>query len=184
MRFLAQHLRKGALLLAAVGSVMQPFPAAAEDKAALVKAAFLYNFLKFVQWPGDRAVNARTSVDICILGSNPFDGAATAIMKEASTSARKLNFVEEKSPQEAAKHCHIVYIPGAEEARAAEITAALRDLPVLTVSDGEEFAQKHGMIGFVLVEGKIKLAVNLPALTAAGLKADAQMLEIAHKVIK
>ncbi|MBV8939164.1 MAG: YfiR family protein [Alphaproteobacteria bacterium] len=164
---------------------MAPLPAVAADaKEYLVKAAFMYNFVKFVEWPGELAVSKRKSIDICATGDGAFVSSAANVFKEASTAALKLNMVEEKNWQDAASHCHMLYIGQGQEAHVAEILAALKQKPVLTVSDLDNFAQSGGIVGFVLSDNKIKLVVNTRAASEAGLRVDAQLLEIALKVIK
>lgn len=155
---------------------------AQDNKEYLVKAAFIYNFVKFVEWPGDKAVSNHPTIDICVLGDGPMSSTAS-IFKQASTSKLSLSLVSEASPKAALGHCHVVFIDESESGRMGEILGTLKDKPVLTVSDADGFVEQGGMIGFVLAENKIKFAVNLKAVTAGGLRVDAQLLEIAIKVI-
>lgn len=154
-----------------------------EDKESLIKAAFLYNFVKFVEWPDDAANTAR-HIDICVLGGNGFAEVAGKVLKEASSPMLQLNLVTGKTPAEAAGQCRVVYVSHTEEGNAQEIIDALKSAPVLTVSDIPNFADKQGMIGFVQVEKKIKLVINADAISRANLRVDAQLLEIAYKVIR
>lgn len=158
--------------------------AEAGSKEYLVKAAYLYNFIKFVEWPGEMAVSKQKNIDVCVLGANPFDAQASTVLAAASTPALKIALVEERDVRAAAGHCHIVYISRAEEGRVRDILDALKGSHALTVSDIEGFAEKQGMVGFGLAEGKVKLNVNTAALSQAGLRMDAQLLEVAGKVIR
>jgi hypothetical protein len=90
--------------------------------------------------------------------------------------------VNESSAASAASHCHVVFIASGSDVGAAK--TALQGKPVLTVSDSEGFAESGGMIGFVVADNKIKIEVNPKAASAAGLRVDAQLLEIALKVIR
>ena len=148
------------------------------SKEYLVKAAFIYNFVKFVEWPSQSAKPA--VVNICIIGSNPFGTA----FKDASTASLTLNVIEEKSAKSVMTHpCQVTFISQSEEGRLPEILGSLKTSPVLTISDMEQFASKGGMIGFVTSEGKIRLVVNTKASTGVGLRISAQLLEIALSVI-
>ena len=152
------------------------------NKEPLIKAAFIYNFVKFVEWPAPKAISQQASIDICVLGENAIASAAE-IFKAASTSKLTLSLVQESSAKKAASHCHIVFISQSEMGHFAEIMGAFKGQPVLTVSDIDNFAESGGMIGFVTNDNKIKVEVNTKAVTSAGLRVDAQLLEIAVKVI-
>jgi hypothetical protein len=177
-----RYLQYGLALLLAL-ALATPLSARADDsKEYLVKAAFIYNFTKFVQWPGDKAIGGQSNIDICMLGNSPLI-ATSDVFKKASTPKLSLSLVEEKSWREAPGHCHIVFISTSQESQLGEMLAFLKDRPVLTVSDMGGFANRGGMIGFVLSDNKIKLEINTRALNAAGMKVDAQLLEIALRVI-
>lgn len=170
-----------ACLLASVSSAS--LLARADDNTEyLVKAAFIYNFVKFIAWPDGKAINSQSKIDICVLGDSGMQQTGS-VFKEASTPKLALNLVEEKTPRAVAGHCHVVFIATSEEAHINDILAALRGQPVLTVSDMDNFVEHGGMIGFVMKDNKVKIAVNTKAVTSANLRVDAQLLEIAAKVI-
>jgi len=157
-----------------------PQTLADDGKESLVKAAFIYNFVKFVEWPDGKSIGKLSNIDICTLGISSIDNAAN-VFKAASTDKLKLTMVQEKELSNIVKHCHIVFI--GESDNLEQTLASLKSSPVLTVSDREGFAEKGGMIGFVKSDNKIKIEVNTKAISAAGLRVDAQLLEIALKVI-
>jgi hypothetical protein len=165
-------------------SVLASTPAAVadEEKESLVKAAFIYNFVKFIEWPGDRATSKLSNIDICTVGSSSINK-ASKVFQAASTEKLKLSLVPESNWRNADKHCHILFISASESSAVAEILGTLKTKPVLTVSDSDQFAEQGGMIGFVMSDNKIKIAVNTKSITSAGLRVDAQLLEIALKVI-
>ncbi len=172
------------LILAGFALAAAPAPAPAEDgsKEYFVKAAFIYNFIKFTSWPGEKALSRQKNADICVLGGDPF-GKAAAVFKEGSTPNLSLRMVG-ISDVHAAGACHILFISRSEEPRVLAHLGALTKEPVLTVSDIEGFAAKGGMVGFVEQQGKIRFVANLKAAESAGLKLDAQLLEIALSVIR
>lgn len=155
---------------------------AQETKEYLVKAAFIYNFVKFVEWPGVKAISKQSAIDICVMGESPLL-AASSVFKAASTSKLALSLVPENDIKAAIGHCHVLFISESEAGRMHDILAALKGSPVLTVSDTDGFAEKGGMIGFVMSDSKIKVVVNTKSVTQAGMRVDAQLLEIALKVI-
>lgn len=155
---------------------------AQENKEFLVKAAFIYNFVKFVEWPGAKAIAGQSNIDICVAGEGGMMSTGS-VFQAASTGKLKLSLVAEANAASAASHCHVLFIDSSEEGRLATILAALKDSPVLTVSDIDGFIEKGGMIGFVNHNNKIKLEVNARSVTDAGMRVDAQLLEIALRVI-
>lgn len=167
----------GAVFLALYSAFAQ-----AESKEYYVKAAFLYNFVKFVEWPDTKAIANVTNIDICVLGSNPF-GEAESVFREASTERLKLTLLHERAWKGTNANCHILFISRSEAGDLEQVLAALRTAPVLTVSEIEGFANRGGMIGFVTYQNKIKLVINRKAASTAGLRVDAQLLEVAHEVI-
>jgi len=176
-------LRYGFAAILVCGMALTPaFGRAEDNKEYLVKAAFIYNFVKFIEWPGELAIGKQSSIDVCILGDSPLRKTSD-VFKAASTAKLSLSLVEEKNWKNAPSHCHILFISDSEEGKVGEILAGLKGQPVLTVSDIDHFAEDDGMIGFVNSDNKIKLVVNTKSTAAAGMKADAQLLEIALKVI-
>lgn len=138
-----------------------------------VKAAFIYNFTKFVEWPGDSAISNNTSINICTVGANPF-GEAMAVFRKASTDKLKLNVVPRTAGSLAG--CHIAFYTSG-------VPVGVTD-HVLTVGEGDDFVENGGMIGFKLVDNKVKIEINRQAATDADLKINPQLLEVAVKVIK
>ncbi len=167
----------------AFATVGLPQVSRADDhKEYLVKAAFIYNFVKFVEWPGAKAISQQPRIDICVLGESQMIN-AKEVFKAASTEKQTLSLVQENNPKNIAAHCHIVFISQSESGRLAEVLTTLKGQPVLTVSDINNFAEDGGMIGFVANDNKVKVEVNTHSVTTAGLRVDAQLLEIAVRVI-
>lgn len=173
--YLAAGCLIGALSLSA-GSIY-----AQDNKEYLVKAAFIYNFTKFVEWPGDKAISKQSSVDVCMVGDSGMAETA-AVFKKASTVKLSISLVREKNISNLG-HCHIVFISGGESGKLPGLLEAMKGRPILTVSDIDDFAEQGGMIGFVMVGDNIKLAANTKVAAASGLRIDAQLLEVAHQVI-
>ncbi len=184
---MTNNISKYGLAAIAVTLLTQPVSNAYADdtqvfKDNLVKAGYIYNFVKFVEWPGDKSPANLSNLDICVMGDSPIS-TTSVVFKSASTPKLKLSLVEEPSASNAIKHCHILVIGNSEDEKLPQILAALRTQPVLTVSEISNFVDAGGMIELLTVDGSVKFLVNLKPVSAAGMRIDAQLLEIAKKVI-
>jgi hypothetical protein len=146
-----------------------------------VKAAYLYNFTKFVKWPTDAPSVAAPRFSICVLGRDPFGPVLdSAIMGEVvdgkSVIARRI-----AGPMEA-EECGIVFISSMEAGRLDAILAQIGKHSVLTVSDIPQFAQHGGMVQFVVEANKVRFEVNLPAAENNGLVLSSDLLKVAVRV--
>jgi len=134
-----------------------------------IKAGYLYNFTKFITWPGDDT----KTFNLCILGDNPFGDLIDPI-EQRSALGRPIKLIRLGSFTRQSR-CHIIFI------------SAIKDLPsakaftrTLTVGESDGFAAQGGMIGFVNNESRIKLQINLQAIRQSGLKISAKLLEVAE----
>lgn len=143
-----------------------------------VKAAYLYKFGAFVQWPNAAASNA---FSICILGRDPIGPVLDSTISGEALGDKKLTATRVSTPQEAA-HCQILYVGITEESRLRSILPALSKLPILTVSDIPHFVDRGGMIQFVLENGRVRFDVNLASTEKAGLTLSSQLLKVASAV--
>ena len=179
MRLWRRHaalLRRGvacALLSASLSAQVQD-PAPSEYQ---VKAAFLYNFGRFVEWPPQpRPPSAFT---ICVLGQDPFGPVLDELIKGKSIQDLKV-VVRRPERVEDAGDCRILFISSSEDARLAHILAALRGHSVLTVGEAERFAHRGGMINFRLEGSKVRFEINPHAAEYAGLTISSQLLKLAR----
>lgn len=142
-----------------------------------VKAAFLLNFGKFVEWPPESFAEDRT-LQICVLGEDPFGEDLDATLSGRSVGRNPVKPHRVASPA-AARSCEIVFVSRSERHRTDEIVAALRGRPVLLVGEVERFARRGGMINFVEVDQKIRFEINEEAAKRAGLRISSQLLKLA-----
>lgn len=150
---------------------------ASEFDEYAVKAAYLYNFAKFVEWPSGAFANADAPLSICIAGDNPFGGALDSLSGKMVESRPVA--VRHVPAATGLEKCHIVYIGRAEQGRFKAVLAKLARLPILTVGDIADFAQEGGMIGLVEAEQRIRFNINLAATRQANLKLSSQLLKLA-----
>ncbi|MFZ0414563.1 MAG: YfiR family protein [Candidatus Acidiferrales bacterium] len=146
-----------------------------------VKAAFLYNFAKFIEWPPQTFPGGNSPIILCVYGSDPFRGEleATVLGKKIDGrgfETRHMNRIEEL------RVCHMVFVSEAEAKRAPEILAALKDAPLLVVGESQGFAAEGGEIQFVLEDGKVHFLVNTDAVGRAHLKVSSKLLSLAQIV--
>lgn len=142
-----------------------------------VKAAYLYNFAKFVEWPPG-AMSSDSPFNICVLGHDPFDPTFGAGIAGESIKGKSVAIKRIRRAQDAAG-CQILFISTSEEARVKEILDVLDKMSVLTVSDMPQFTRRGGMIQFVTEENRVRFEVNLTSAERTGLTLSSQLLKVA-----
>jgi hypothetical protein len=179
-RWLASWRRRWLMALATLllsGLLLGGHAWASEFDEYAVKAAYLYNFAKFVEWPPGAFASADAPLLICIAGDNPFgDALATLSGKTVESHPVEVRPIPAATGLE---KCHIVFIGRAEQGRFKTVLAKLARLPILTVSDIGGFAQAGGMIGLVEADQRIRFDINLAITHQANLKLSSQLLKLA-----
>lgn len=173
----AAALLLAAILLAAPGMGWAEATAPEYD----VKAAFLYNFTKFVDWPPSAFHDDRSSLLLCVLGDDPFGGSLQTIAKE-EVAGRKLTVLRSRLMSDPSG-CQILFISRSEEERLPQILAAVQGTPVLTVGDTEGFLEKGGIINFILEGSKVRFEINQESAERAGIKISSKLLRLATRVV-
>ncbi len=143
-----------------------------------IKAAFLFNFAKFVRWPPSAFTDPKASMVIGILGANPFHDDLAQMVRNKTVDDHPL-VVKEIHASSDATNCHILFISSSEKARLAEVLKDLKGTSVLTVSEMDHFTESGGMINFVVQEAKIRFEINNEAAAGAGLKISSKLLVLA-----
>ena len=145
-----------------------------------VKAAFVYNFSLFVDWPPGAYNGPNSPFVICILGKhafgNTFDNLAGKMVKKRVLKIQYATDIKNIG------NCQILYICMSERMRLAEIIAATERRSILTISDMPGFNRAGGMINLVNVEDKIRFDINMKAAKQSGLSLNFQLLNMAHDV--
>jgi uncharacterized protein DUF4154 len=143
-----------------------------------VKAAYLYNFGKFITWPPE---HASSSFRICILGSDPFGDALETTVKGEALNGKPVS-LKPVAADNSVTNCEIVFIPSSEQKRLPAVLSLLNKQHVLTVSDIPDFTAKGGMIGFVMEGDRVRFEVNQASAQEAGLSMSSQLLKVATHV--
>ncbi|MGE0704679.1 MAG: YfiR family protein [Vicinamibacterales bacterium] len=169
--------------LALLAVLVRPITLVAQDgrpEEYQVKAAYLYNFGRFVEWPATLAVG--DEFPVCVIGIDPFgtqldDAAAGLKIEERPVSVRRVD-----APVDA-RSCRVLFIGETDAPGLARILAALSGAGVLTVGESASFAQRGGMIQFVSDGSRVRFIVNRAAAESAGLGLRADLLRVASRVL-
>ncbi len=143
-----------------------------------VKAAFIYNFLQFIDWPVKPNRNLGPFVNLCILGENPFGTTFEAYQGEMIRT-RKL-FIKQSQSLYDLKECQVVFISHSEKGRAPQIIKQANDLGILTIGDSERLAHQGVMINFYMDKDKVRFEINIEAARKAGFTISSHLLKLAR----
>jgi uncharacterized protein DUF4154 len=142
-----------------------------------IKAAYLINFAKLVEWPAP----AKGPVVIAVFGQDPFGDVLDRTVLGKSVDGRPL-VVQRLSHLEQLKGCQILFVSAAEKKRLGAIFSSLRGEPVLTVGDFQGFLEAGGSVAFTIDQSRVRFDVSLPAARQAGLRISARLLNLARLV--
>jgi hypothetical protein len=144
-----------------------------------LKAAFLFNFTQFVEWPGSSFATDDAPWVIGVLGENPFNTYLEEIVSGEKINGHRVTVNYYKNTDEI-KSCHILYINLPDAKKQELALAGLEKRNILTVSDFPSFPQYGGMIRLFTRDNKIKIQVNLEASKAANLVISSKLLKLAE----
>jgi hypothetical protein len=159
----------------------------AERPAAIdeyqMKAAFVYNFAKFVEWPADAFNGAGAPLSICILGRNPFGRSLVDTIEGQAVNGRKLVVVEISDAKQASR-CQVVFVSASEQKRLRATLADLSVASTLTIGDVEGFGEAGGIIHLVLEDGRVRFRINEKVAERQRLRISSKLLSLAAEVKK
>jgi len=186
LRRLKRKLSPAVLYLYAwVGWAAFPPPAPAEPALEYqVKAAFLLNFTRFIEWPPNAFANPAAPFSICVLGKDPFGRALDDLVEGETVGERRLTVQRISHPPETGA-CQLVFV-GAGDGDGGDFSKLPNRVSpgVLTVGEGTAFLRDGGMIAFVIDHRRVRFDINLPAADAAALKVSSKLLRVARSVEK
>ncbi len=152
-----------------------------------VKAAFLYNFMKFTDWPEEKVPDANEAMTIFVVGDYPECKTFKDIQERNSENnpvrVRIFRAYEQISDPNVLKDCHVLFICKSEKKHLGKILNLVKDSSVLTVGEEESFLETGGIINFVEYQEKLRFEVNIPAASEADLKLRSNLLKLAKRVI-
>ena len=167
---------------ASLASTARAADARAESLELQVKAAFLYNFAKFVEWPSDaHAAGGNGSLAFCVFGDDPLFFILTQSLAGKTINGRALIAREAGGPS-GVQRCDIPFIGAAERRRMDEVLDACAGAGVLSISDLNQFARHGGMIEITRKDDKFAFAINIDAVNRNGLRISSKLLQLAEVV--
>ena len=173
-RLIARCLLPGALLVLCCPVSV---PASEHQQGEYqVKAAFLYNFARFTSWPE----HSNSEFRLCVLGDDPFSEALDALV--GKTIHNEPLAIARLDHSSELNGCELVYISTSYTDKLDEVIAQLREQAILTVSDIDAFIDHGGIIGFRVIDNKIRFEINTSAAAMAGLSISSRLLSLASRV--
>jgi hypothetical protein len=143
-----------------------------------VKAAYLSNFGKFVEWPTRPAAAKDEPFNVCVIGDDPF-GAALDAALEGETIDRAPMMARRIQKPEDATNCRILFISSTDISQIQAILTAVSGSSVLTVGESPDFTKRGGVVQFVLQGSRVRFEINLAAAQRLGLKLSSELLKLA-----
>jgi len=144
-----------------------------------VKAAFLFNFAKFVEWPADTFKAADDPMAICVLGQDPFSGGLEDLVRDKTVAGRPF-VVRKVSTIPQAIKCQIVFVTASERKRVRSILDELKGRSILTVGEAEDFTANGGVINFKLKDARVRIEIDTVAAERANLHISSKLLSLAE----
>ncbi|MGB7281278.1 MAG: YfiR family protein [Candidatus Acidiferrum sp.] len=146
-----------------------------------VKATYLYNFGRFIKWPGTFPPGKGETFSVCVLGQDPFGSILDSTLAGEALDGKPVVLRRISKPQEAGD-CRILFISSTEEKHLKEILTILDESGVLTVSDMPDFTRRGGMIQFVFEGNRVRFEINLTSAESAKLVLSSELLKVAASV--
>jgi YfiR/HmsC-like len=147
-----------------------------------VKAAWMLNFTRFVDWPANAFATRDAPCIVGILGKDPpFGSELAAAFASKTIRGRRFELQHVQRESDTAR-CHMLFIPASERRTWRELQSRLGKMPVLTIGEAEGFLDLGSIINFVIQDGAIAFEIDLGNAQKAGLKFDANVLKIAARV--
>jgi hypothetical protein len=146
-----------------------------------LKAAFLFNFAKFIEWPQHAFATPQAPFTICVFGKDPFGSSLDEALADKKIGDRSILIQRPKDKMEL-RHCQIAFVSSSETERVADIVEGLQGTSVLLVGESGGFAESGGTIEFMLEQGHVRFSINPDAAEHANLRLSSKLLALAKIV--
>lgn len=166
----------GAGPVSSAASAQEP----AGDLERQVKAAYLLNFTRYVEWPPGAFPTAEAPINLCLLGADEFAEVLQRTVEGRRSAGRPVRVLRPDTPAQA-DACHLAYVAG-RTAERDQWMRAIGALPTLTVGEGSRFLDRGGMIGFVIVNETVRFEIDVDAARKAGLQISSRVLTLATRL--
>jgi hypothetical protein len=174
-------IRRQWMTCAAAAILLVSAPATAQrpdSSEGAVKAAFLYNFTRFVEWPDSAFPQPSAAFVICAFADGAFRKELETILLNEQVRGRAITIAP--ASLEDPRGCHIAYFAQGDVERQGRLLVAVSRLPVLTVGEGRRFLEQGGQIAFMLENDRVRFAISRRAADAAGLSISSKLLRVAR----
>ena len=145
-----------------------------------VKAAFLFNFAKFVEWPAAAFKGPEDPLAICVLGQDPFGSTLEDVVRN-KTVANRAFVVRSVLNAQQATTCQIVFVSASERKRFRLLLDELKGRSILTVGEADDFTASGGIINFKLKDARVRIEIDPNAADRAGLHISSKLLSLAER---
>jgi hypothetical protein len=143
-----------------------------------LKAVFLFNFARFVEWPASALNDARDPFVICVVGENPFGSSLDDIVHGKTVANRPITIRAVSNAQQA-RACEILFVSASERKRERILLAALKNSSVLTVGDTDDFTANGGIVQFRVIDARVRIEIDTAAAERANLRISSKLLSLA-----
>lgn len=148
-----------------------------------VKAAYLYNFVKYVEWPVTTSAQENSTLYFCVIGNAPFNASVMTSLAEKPLKNRKVS-IKELTFDDNISHCDLLFINSQVRNNLTNILKSATENSILTVSDIKGFATTGGIIEFIMINNKIRFRINNRSARMSNLKISSHLLNLATSVIE
>lgn len=166
-----------------MGGLLVLLPTLSQSESAMpedeIKAAFLFNFAKFIEWPPIPGNDG--PLVLCVLGRDAFAATLEHTVQNKRVNGRPLVVKHLAGPQES-KGCQVVFFCGNDKNRLKQLLDSLPSTSILTVGEADQFAQRGGMINFVKDANRLRFDINVDAASRAGIRISSRLLQLARIV--
>jgi hypothetical protein len=176
-----RHIRNLVVMGAIALRPVTPVVLAQTASEPALKAAFLFNFPKFTEWPGE-ILAAGDPLLLCVVNDSVVAGLLETHTKARTAAGRALMVATMTQDSPALSSCGVLFMAGLDPARRGTLLQALSRKPILTVGDGEGFARAGGVVGLFIKDGTLQFAINTVAAERAGLRLSSKLLSLAKLV--
>jgi len=163
----------------AVVTATIPCRADAPTREYLVKAAFIYNFTQFIQWPDAAFASKDSPFVVATLGVDPFDGALDDALAGKIVANHSVT-VQHFTSVDAIGSCQLLFVPASQNSALGALFAKLNGVPVLTVGESDAFTPAGGGIRFFLEDKKMRFEIDPDPITSVGIKISAKLMKLAR----
>jgi hypothetical protein len=167
------------LLLLAIPAASTSLGQAAPSRENQVKAAFIYNFAQFVEWPDNAFLGNGAPFVIGVLADGPLHAELERTLKGKTAGGREFAVRFYARPSDV-QRCHILFVPASEQARVGEVLQRVSRQGTLTVGDFDGFTAASGVVRFMTEDNKLRFEVNVDAANDEGLRVSSKLLKLAR----